>query len=272
MADLNNSTLTITEMLTNRLLVCSFFLMAAAALTGQPADFSPSAGFSFNLGIGKAFADGSNVTNGEALSLELQYQHPVSYRFSLVGGVGLQRRESEAVTASGEPCFFPLGIKVSTFVNNERYTTRSSVAFAKLGAAYRFGRFRAGLSALPAYRLGGDVNYVFLRDFSQPGRPDAIINETVGNGDTVDRSAVGGGSREILIDKISLQGEVSIGYTFADRLWIGLAYRPDLTRNDLNYVDRFPCSSEPCPEFFPETETAGSLKANTVLFQAGFQF
>ena len=250
-------------------------LSAQTAVTKITPGLSQPTGYWLSGSLGHYFtADGSSPDQTlSPASLSLSYQRPLTNKLSLLGGVGVQYRKQEIITATGEPCVFPLGIKVITFTDAERYTTHQTEAFLKAGVVYHLNHFGIGVSLLPTMRLSDQINYRFFRNFTIPDRPDTEINVTIQSGETVDRSAVGDGPRSIqYANRVNLQAELTLTYLITPKLQLGLALRPLLTTYNLEIVNQSFCTPTLCTDFSGTAETIGSLRGTAALVQISYGF
>lgn len=256
-----------------------FFLGLSSGLFAQPSDsnsasFAPSKGLWLSGTLGTFFAgDGlSNDRSFSPIGLELGYQKPLSGRLSLTTGLGLQYREQELITASGEPCVFPLGVKVVDFIDSESYEANQLEGFLRFGLTYQRERFSVSAAVLPALRISNQITYRFYRDFSLGNRPDAEIDQTIRSGEAVDLAAIGGGPRVIeYTNRINVQAELALGYLITPRLRLALALRPMLTPYDIGIRNQSFCTDVLCVDFSGESQAIGSLNGVAGLLQISCQ-
>lgn len=258
-----------------RFLHSLLLLISSLSLNAQSAQGYPPAGFRLSGGLGYFFAqnDIAPDRSESPLSLELDYQRPLGYRFSLVGGLGVQQREQELATMTQEFPNFPIGLIIIEYFDSENYTVQQTEVFLKLGAAYRVGRFSVGASVLPTVRLGNEVRYQFYRNFTVQSRPDAVIDETIKSGDIIDRSVLGGGPRSIQYNKnFHLQAEVNLGFQLTPRLSLSAAIRPMLGNYGLTYTNQSYCDDFICVDYDGSSQSVGSLRGTAALLQVGYHF
>ena len=252
-------------------LLSILFSLLSITVTAQP-----SAGFQLtgSLGLFKASGGTSVDRSASPLALELGYQLPVSARFSLLGGAGVQRREQELYTAVGEPCFFPNGIKLVSYSDTESYLLRQSEAYLSVGMGYHLGRVRVHAAALPTVRLSNDIRYRFYRDFAGPIRPVTEIDVTVAAGEAVNLSAIGRSPEVIRYSsRFNLQAEFGAQFSLTPHLNAGIAWRPVLLNYRLARAPAADCSGSGCADNFSDnSEDIGTLRGDAFLLQVGWRF
>lgn len=249
-------------------LLLLFVFLLSAPLSSQSYLYPPEAGFWLSGGAGLTRGNGSQVDNGLGLQLDLNYQLPVSNAFSLFWGLGVQRRDTEIITASGEPCVFPLGIKVVTFTDASSFTANQLEGTVQAGLAYHKGRFRLGAAVAPAFRLNNKLTYRFYRDFALPDRPDAEVAMTFRSGDEVDLGQ--GEQRSVRYsDGFNLQADFSLSFQLSSRLRVAAAYRPILGSYNLEYGSQTFCGFLGC-ETIEGTETIANLDGSTAYLRVSY--
>jgi len=248
------------------LLLFIFFL--TAPLSSQSYLYPPEAGFWLSGGAGLTQGDDARSGKDLGLQLDLNYQLPLNYSFSFFWGLGLQRRNTEIVTANGEPCVFPLGIKVVTFTDGESFTANQLEGTVQAGMAYHKGRFRLGAAVVPAFRLNNQLTYTFDRNFTQPDRPDSEVETTFRSGDEIELRQ--GGTRSVRYsDGFNLQADISLAYQLSPRLRVAAAYRPLLSDYELEYGSQIICGVISC-ESVELPETIATLGGSTAYLRVSY--
>ncbi len=189
----------------------------------------PSLSVVVENGIAAAFTPERET--GVAFNLGLEYQRPIAANFHLFMGAGLQYTSFKDRSRGAIPCDFPLGDKVVTFTNSDRYQFNRYDATVSLGLEKRMGKLSLRGSLIPAYLLRDRIDVELLTYFSQPNRPDSRAEATVNPGD----SFMNGG-QEVTVDystRFQLQGGVEALYAVTDRFSLGLGYRRSLTKYEL---------------------------------------
>lgn len=250
-----------------RLLTLCFLLLISYLARAQ----TTATNWWLDAQIGYAFNEDGRLGNTPLLTAGLNRTVSLSPRLELVLGAGLEHRSQNAVTQDGTPCVFPLGFKVVQFTDEERISSRSTLALGRVGLRYAVNRFRLGVAALPAYRLGGDLEYRFRRLFTT-NRPDAVLEQRLSPGETLDATSIGGGGRAYTYDRFQLRAELSVDYLLSDRLSVGLSVRPSVGRNALYVEERSFCNDEICVDVLENRAELVSLRSTDVVLRAGFGF
>lgn len=249
-------------------LLLLFVFLFSASLSAQSYLYPPEAGFWLSGGAGVARGDDSQVGNGFGLQLDLNYQLPTSNSFSFFWGLGIQRRNAEIITATGEPCVFPLGLKVVTFTDAESFTANQLEGTVQAGASYHKGRLRLGAAIVPAFRLNNQLTYRYFRDFTQPDRPDAEVETTFTSGDEIELRQ--GGQRSVRYsDGFNLQADFSLAYQLSPRLRVAAAYRPIFSGYELEYGNQTICDFLGC-ELVELPETISTLGGGTAYLRVSY--
>lgn len=249
-------------------LLLLFIYLLAAPLSSQSYLNPPEAGFWLSGGAGIARSNDSQIDNSPGLQLDLNYQLPVSYSFSFFWGLGIQRRATDVITANGEPCVFPLGIKLVTFTDGESFTANQVEGTVQAGMAYHKGRFRLGAAVVPAFRLNNQLTYRFIRDFTQPVRPGTEEETTFRSGEDIELRQ----SRLRSVrytDGFNLQADVSLAYQLSPRFRVEAAYRPMLTAYGLEFGSETFCGFAGC-RTLDQSEPIADLGGGTAYLRVSY--
>lgn len=233
--------------------------LAQAAVSAQNRFYPERTGLFLDAAVGISTNDDPLVGRNPVGRLGLDYRFGMGLDFALVLGAGLQGRHTKALDQRS--CEFIIGNKFPTFSDEEFHRTDELEAYLKLGVAAHFRRLIVEVAALPAHRLGNELYYQRVRTFDQQGRPDDVIKTSFRSGD---RILLGSGLESTVSysTAFNLQALFALQYQLSDRLRIGLAYQPMLTRYTVDYGETYICGVVECT-LVSQPQTAFSARVHS---------